>query len=282
MEHTLRDLQLVTVDILVEFDRICQEYGLTYYLGFGTLLGAVRHKGYIPWDDDIDLCMPRKDFDKFVQVAYKKVHYPFQVCYHTMDNYTSFSFNFRVENSRVCIVRNIGGIDKELPAWISVFPIDGLPKKKVQQKRQERIISYLYTLLRFARSAKNGYGKSDKNILEKIGVVINKYLRIGKLLEPRKMARAINNQLRKFDYDMSDQVFVYTFNKYKSIYEKKWFDKPQMIEFEGKLFPAPSDYDAFLKRCYGDYMKLPPVEQRKPSHSVDFIFKDSSLKKYKD
>lgn len=272
MERTLRELQRTSVGILEEFDRVCKKNNLRYYLGFGTLLGAVRHKGYIPWDDDIDLCMPRADYDRFMEKHYQEIAFPYQVCDYTLDHNSNYSFNFRVENSKVFIVRIVGGKETYVPSWISIFPIDGLPESVAGQKVQAKRMSLYYTLLRFSRSSLTGYGNTPKSVPEKIGVLLNNTLKIGKWIDPRKMAKRMNDRLKKYDFDTSDRVGIYTFDRYPLAYEKAWFGQPTEIMFENRLFPAPSDPDAFLRHCYGDYMKLPPKDQQKQSHSIRIVF----------
>ena len=270
-EYGLRVLQLATVETLVMFDRLCKKNGLVYYLGFGTLLGAVRHKGYIPWDDDVDLCMPREDYDRFLCNIYLQVVKPFSVCHFSMDNYSSYSCNIRIENKKVKLGRDIGGEKIYFPSWISIFPIDGMPKGKVNQILHEKHVSYLYALLRFARSSIKGYGSTPKSTKERIGVMLNNIFCIGKLFSPRKVAMKIDNCLKKYKYANSDLACIYTYDRYQIDYQKEWFGEPNNLDFEHLSLPCPSNYKSFLKQCYKNYMELPPKNKRKPSHSIDII-----------
>ena len=127
MTDYLRQLQLVELDILKQFLEICEKHALTYYMLGGTLLGAVRHKGFIPWDDDIDIGMPRPDYEKFLKLATYDLKPPYQL--HTLfQNRGEYNYYYaRVENPETRVLRKMAIEDVHIPAWIDVFPLDGVP-----------------------------------------------------------------------------------------------------------------------------------------------------------
>jgi len=232
----IKQAQNIMLKLLLEFDRICQKHQLTYWLDFGTLLGAVRHKGFIPWDDDLDVSMPREDYKKFLQVALDEL--PPEMFLQTKET-DPHSLNFiakiRDRNSTLIDAWEEG---KTIRYHQGIF-MDIFPTMKVS-------------------------GKSSKNPLFK-GLVIaskithNRYIRISFLTE--KLIRIINR--------FSDERGEYlTFSGETMQYRDpvKLFDifPLQKIEFEGHMFPAPRNPDVYLTRLFGpDYMTLPPEEKRK-------------------
>ena len=130
-ENKLRKVQLVQLDILDKVVDICNRHGIKYYLIGGTLIGAVRHKGFIPWDDDIDIAIPRKDYDKFIGIALKELKKPYKVVhYSTDDTYRFYLLNIVNENATV-IEKKVTPITSKV--WIDILPIDGIPNNKIKR-----------------------------------------------------------------------------------------------------------------------------------------------------
>lgn len=273
VQNKIRQLQLICVDILFMFDEICKAYNLQYYLAFGTLLGAVRHHGFIPWDDDIDLFMPREDLERFVGLCPKVIKPPYRINHYKFDNFTSNSYNLRIGTEKASIKRVVGGQAKEFDVFISIFPIDDAPSSKIGRCLHNIRISYAYSRLRLIRSANNGYGNVKRSKLEYLAVALNKYMPIFKGKSERNAANKVNKVLMKCQAPKSAFCTVYTYGLYKPFFRKEWFMNPVMVEYEGKMLPCPSNYDMVLKQCYHNYMELPPVEKRIPRHSIDVTFK---------
>ena len=133
MGTELRDLQLVELDILKEFLRICKKYDLRYYALGGTLLGAVRHKGFIPWDDDVDMGMPRPDFIRFGEIAKKE--FPQYIRFCTYQETPGYRYYVpRLTDRRVKVIDSSAAVEQEKEAWIDIFPLDGMPGNKWKRK----------------------------------------------------------------------------------------------------------------------------------------------------
>ncbi len=267
----LRQLQKACSTILFKFDEVCRNNNLTYYLAYGTLIGAVRHEGFIPWDDDIDVFMPRNDMQKIIEHFDEWFSDNLCINHYTSPNFTSNSFVLRICNPKVRFLRSIGGNGREFDSFISIFPIFGVPKSAIKRYLFVKKIENKYTVLRFVRSSNNGYGDVKRSFKENLGVVLNKLFRFGKGHNVREYVHSIDKLFWKYPYGNCDKVGVFTFGIYPTLYEKKWFGEPINMKYEGRELYVPSNYDEILKMCYGDYMALPPEESRKPKHSYKII-----------
>lgn len=270
----LKKLQDACTDLLFEFDRVCKDNGLTYYLAYGTLLGAVRHQGFIPWDDDVDLLMPRKDMQFIIDNFDSLFKAPFTINHYTKPGFNSNSFVLRICSSKVQMKRVIGGEERLFDSFISIFPMCGMPKGKIAQKMFALKANLLYTKLRFVRSANNGYGNVHRSFKENIGVAINRVFGVGKNGSIIDAVKSIDNLLMKYKYDNSRVIGIHSFGYHKFPFDANDFGKPLYLDFEGRKLPVPAKYDKLLTIFYGEYKKLPPEDQRQPQHGVDIVIND--------
>lgn len=241
---TLRQAQLIMLEMLVEFDAICQKYDLRYWLDSGTLLGAVRHQGFIPWDDDIDLSMPVEDYLKFQEIA--KEELSSDIFFQTRETDKDFLFDYIKLRSNKASIVEFHEKDKEINYHQGVF-IDIFP---------------MHTLSNTASNQKY-YGDAFKRIRETSAVSL--HTPKGKNLpEPRKK---LVDSLAKLHEGWENE-------KNKVIYGGEmpdvaaWFDQNKIFPlkkmiFEGIEFPVPHDPDHYLENIYSfDYMQVPPKEKR--------------------
>lgn len=241
-------------EMLGDFADYCDKNGLRYYLCGGTLLGAVRHKGFIPWDDDVDLLMPRPDFDRLHALLKKetiKTYYKL-IGYNAKEGYWPFA---KLIDLRTKVDNEFSSADKHL--WIDIFPMDGLPDNV---EESNTVLSFAPSRkVKFVRAfAKVGKGQSFIRTIGKIPVMI--YLRT---IGIRKTAKKIDSMARKYPFENSAYVGGIAWSlgpKERMIREE--YTPVTDLEFNGRLFHAPACWDKYLKQIYGDYMKLPPVEQR--------------------
>ena len=129
----LRKLQLAELEVLKEVVRICDKYKITYYISGGTYLGAVRHKGFIPWDDDVDIAMPREDYEIFLQLAEQELNSKYKlVTYKKDDNYLYYPS--KIETDEMKVINHSVNNEKNFNAWIDIFPLDGMPNNFIRNK----------------------------------------------------------------------------------------------------------------------------------------------------
>lgn len=264
-EVELSELKGIQINILKYVKEICNEYGLRYYLCGGTLLGAIRHKGFIPWDDDIDIFMPIDDYKKFIELFNKNKidskNYVLLDPYYTKDYYYFFS---KLSDKRTILIENNRPRIENLGVNIDIFPICGLPNKK-----EERTL--------FINSLKENYNKFFKtndvlwnhanNKSKKIIKTIVRYPYY--LLNKNKnIKNKVLNMMEEYPFDSSELVAFY-FTIYsidKEITRREVYSKAIDVKFEDDYFSAAIGYDEYLTNLYGDYMKLPPVEKRVTHH----------------
>lgn len=254
----LRDAQMLMVDILKDVHNICEKHGLKYFLDAGTLLGAVRHKGFIPWDDDMDIGMLREDYERFLEIAKKELpEHLFLQTFETDDKYDIYQVPCKIRyNGTILIEKGIAeNSEMHNGVYIDVFPYDSLPKSNLAYKIQ-RSLSY-NVLKSFIRIRETPDKLSFKN---KITFTFYKIVR---KLFPYKRRKKFFDFLVKWN-DVNSPYMGYGLDTVWSeyIYKKEDYFELTKLEFEGNHFYGPKNYDAILTQLYGDYMTLPKEEDR--------------------
>ncbi|MCI8377746.1 MAG: hypothetical protein HFH72_04405 [Lachnospiraceae bacterium] len=246
-EMTAEEVRQCQMDILRHIKSVCLENGLRYYLCAGTLLGAVRHRGYIPWDDDIDITMPYPDYRRMLEIIQKE-----------NGRYRVWSpYNYK--EKCFCLFSRIFNRDTIMRVWeypflitggvsIDVFPIFGLPDKAGEimpyytkaRRLQERFIS---TYIEYAE-------ETEETLRERI-----------------RLQNELLSLLEQYDFDKSRQAFSITKYKEREILPVSIYQGSVEVEFEGELFAAAEGYGRYLEALYGNYMELPPEGQRTTDHN---------------
>ena len=262
---------MIELDILKHVISICKEHGLRYYLLGGTFLGAVRHQGFIPWDDDIDIGMPRADFERFLEIAGEKLETPYGLVTFR-NNREHIYFHPRVYNYNSKVIDRSGVKEKETYAWIDIFPLDGMPGNKLVRKCYGGYLLFLRLLFMYSQFDKI-VNVSLKNRVwyERILIAVGKVIKFDKILNTRKIMECIDRTMKKKDFETSKYVgnFMGAY-KMKEVFPKKYYEETDFYMFEGLRLPAPKDYDAVLRQMYGDYM-TPPDKEVQNKHNTEVI-----------
>lgn len=252
MESKLRTLQLTLASMLDQLDIFCREQNLPYYLIGGSTLGAVRHQGFIPWDDDVDVAMSRDIFERFEALAEgKKVG---TLYYEPVEKHSfpeaPIGFLYDVSDPALPL--------QECPC-IDVFPLDGIPSSGVLQNIQ-KTFSYLYHISVYQQPSQNR-GKRSQMITSAFIKLTPKFLfKFYRKISKKVIAHWSPNQC-------SQWANIFGMARYrKEIMPKEYFGVPTYVEFEGRSLPIPEQADLYLRHLYGNYWELPPVEQRQPHH----------------
>lgn len=255
---SIRDIQIAIFNILCRFDEICKKHSITYYLTGGTALGAVRHKGFIPWDDDIDVAMPRSEYERFSRCAQKELGDSYFWQTHQTDpNYHLLFGKIRKNNTYAEETFNIPHLLHN-GIFIDVFPLDGAPNR-LFRKLNFGIPKYINRLI------------FRKNVGRKIqdGFIEEVWMLAAQILPYPFLHWILAMCISLYPYERS-KYFVNLGGAYsyeKETAPKTWLNPPKYMLFEKRLFPVMKDYDLFLKHLYGDYMKLPPEENRVPHYT---------------
>lgn len=271
METELRKLQLEEKKILDVFVEICEKYKLRYYLTGGTLLGAVRHKGFIPWDDDIDVVMPRPDYEKFWKVAGKEVKEPIYVA-DIHHNPESRWDKILLANRNYKIIAKATNNPQVLDAWIDIFPLDGLPNNPILN------LIHKVKLVYFESRSKIAQYDDVVNVVRKRGVINNIIVKIVGLpiftrnKDYRKYILKLDKQLQKYNYEDCKKVCDFTGGfGFKETFNYEDQGDGAFYEFEGSRYKGPVNAKAVLTAIYGpDYM-TPPPENDRNKHSAEFV-----------
>ncbi len=259
-KQTLRKLQITELNGLDEVKRICELHNLKYFLIAGTLIGAIRHKGFIPWDDDIDIGMMRSDFDKFIEYCktdLDKEHFFLQT-----PSTEKGSADFELARIRLNDTKFVETHRKNLNIhhgiFVEVFPYDDLPDNKLKCL----FYSDSFRLLKKAVGLRMGYRYKAKNLFNRVIMYILSFFT--RFCPLNKMINKMNNYHLKYQNPDSEYVFLIAGGtSYKEErHLRKTVTELSEAEFEGKMYPIPKDYDTFLKEQYGDYMTPPPVEKQ--------------------
>lgn len=261
MNNKLRKLQFLEIELLDEFVRICDKYNLTYYLYYGTLLGAVRHKGFIPWDDDTDVVMPRRDFECFRKVAPKELSSDFFFHDNNVDpNNPSGLIRIRKNNTVYADEMSLRLNLMHYGIWIDIYPLDNVKSPKSPLFKFQIFLRTFLKPIVFHRSLKNLRGLP----------LIRKIIHYLSCIFPTKIWSQIRDALYKLNSDDTSDYCINFYSTYKiknDLMPKEVFYPSIKVEFEGRKFNVPCHWNYVLKQIYGDYMTLPPEEKRTIYHN---------------
>lgn len=248
----MQEIRQMQMNMLRYIKETCEQNKLTYFLSGGTLLGAVRHQGFIPWDDDVDVMMPRKDYDQFVNIVNRENNKYFMYTIYTEKTYY-YDFGRLIDKDTILIERDHFPI-RDLGLGIDIFPMDGLPTKNVILKNHILHVQKLHQISESLRQT-NKYKDMDS-------IKYKCHLFLAKLV-----SFSCDIYARMYRFDHSNHIAcVVGLRGMKEIMPRKPFSEGILLKFEGEYFAVPKGYKIYLQKLYGDYMKLPPVSQRGTSH----------------
>ncbi len=260
-DNDLKIIKGVELEICSEFKRVCEENNIQYSLGFGTLLGAVRHKGFIPWDDDIDIMMPRKDYDNFLRIAAKEMNPKFEIVNYESNPYMGEPFTKIMMKDT--IMQEVFARNTKVPCgvFIDVLPYDNCPDNRIL-RQIHRFKNYI---LRKCILIGSNYD------FRKSGVKKIVYSFLGIFSHnTKRLKRLYRKNQTKYNKHKTKELVVLggNYGYMKDVIPSEWFNEYTTIEFEGVEFSCIKKIKEFLAHYYGDYMQLPPKEKQINKHTV--------------
>ena len=266
-DYDVRTLQLRILGNLKAVDSVCHEHGLTYYIYDGTMLGAVRHGGFIPWDDDLDIAMPRPDYEEFVSHANEWLPDPYDFVAFECDPAYPLPFG-KVQDASTTLIERphlpyLGGL------YIDVFPIDGVPANKLLRKFHLLRYSILKKVVYMAYRDPYRHGHGPSSWLPLI---------CRNVIGQQRAQRLTRRLLRKYPYDKSSLVCVFDDGN-RGVVNKDVLGKPAPVAFEGETVMGVERPHEYLSHMYGDYMVIPPHDEQR-QHRFHYVDMDKSYHDY--
>lgn len=261
----LRQVQLIEKDILDMFVLICKKENLKYYLYGGTVLGAVRHNGFIPWDDDVDVCMPRRDYDRFISIANKYLGDEYELYHYTTKKDYS-DYTAKLVSKKIYINSKFENRVVKHDIYIDIFPLDGVPSNKIERFFHYRKLN-LYRLELMFHYIDEFDSTKKRKFIYMLVIRFAKITKIGRLFNPIKVCEKIDKQFRSVNYDNS--ILLGSFLgplREKEMSSSDNYGEGREILFEGDYYITLNKSEEYLDFTYENYMELPPIEERVPGH----------------
>lgn len=267
-EYPMNELQKEILKVFKEFQNICSTNNLRYFAIGGTCLGAIRHKGFIPWDDDLDVVMPFEDYEKFRYIASKYLKAPYQLLDFEEVQHCRFLF-LKMHNSETTFIEEDV---KQFPerytgVYIDIMPVVGLPK---HAGFVHKFKCFYCIKLNLARRFKH---REKRKLLSKIIVIFASMICVRKPFN--YYSKKFENLISKYKFGESEQVLfpwrIPVKPPYKNVFPYFIFKESRSVPFEDTTILVPREYDSYLTMDFGDYMKLPPEEERISRHTAECI-----------
>lgn len=264
----------IVTDVLRFYIELCKKYNLRYYIAYGSAIGAARHHGFIPWDDDVDVVMPRPDYEKFVEICKHEDldHYAFVDAYNT----PNYPYPFAKLYDKNTTLLELDEFRFELGLYIDIFVYDGmiddkdmsdfLRKKYIKYWNRLTVVSSFYPWHKICEKIKRG---EVKDLIHYFLLSLNrKYFR-------KKFLNRLHHIVHQFDYDSCDTIVKYPPGYGdREVIPKIWIEETTELPFEDLMVAIPKNYEFFLNHYFGDYKQLPPEEQRISHHIKCYVNMD--------
>ncbi len=253
---SLKEMQEIELQLLLEFDKVCKKHSLRYYMDGGTLLGAMCYQGFIPWDDDIDLKMPRPDYERLMDL---QEEFPKNIALDfPKEDHCEYTMGKLIDTRTVLTEKGSQG-SKETGVYIDILPMDGYPLDDSKWEEHLHALERLNTMFHYSLDGFNSLKKSGSIITKLKGYVYST------LYNPWKLYIKLTETAKQYDYDAAKYVgLLVEGNPDKERFQKDWFEDGFTLEFEGYQIPAPKEYKRHLEIFYGKHITNPEYDHNLP------------------
>lgn len=264
-EMTIKDVQKVSLELLRDVHDFCISHNINYTLYGGTMLGAVRHKGFIPWDDDVDVAMPRPDYERFIKSYQSEKGF---------ELFASGSEECYLSFSRVCEMQKTLVTEERLPwcsrptgVWIDVFPLDGAPDDEKEAVERVKVMRQHWKKCCYARASHSAF-KTAPTMFKKTKLLYKKTFLNNQFVNIHKLNKQYEADCQKYKWGTTKYFCNFAFISFgmREYIPMEDYQSTIEMEFEGTNMRVCNGYDHLMRHKYGDYMQLPPEDKRTPRH----------------
>ena len=254
------------------FKHACHALGLTYYAANGTLIGALRHSGFIPWDDDIDVSLSREDYEIFVRHGQEYLPNDLKILtFRDSEDDTIYTARINKLNTRVLV--KTANISHEDNLWMDIWALDGMPKNPLKNKLHKFELLYRRMLVQLSKYDELIHQhRKNRPWYEKIIMKVEEKTHVGKNIDTKKAKESVEKSMKR--YSMNKELLAVNFwtpYKFKEEVPSAWYGEGRDVPFENTTIHIPNNADGILRNIYGDYMTPPPVEDRGTEHCIEII-----------
>lgn len=266
-EIFIDELKKIQLDVLLHLDAFCKENNIQYFLCGGTLIGAIRHNGFIPWDDDIDVMMTRENYDKFAKLYSIKDKSEYK--YFSCDIDKNYPYTFAKLSNENTMMKEYSNCEYDMGVNIDIFPVEYVSdNKKEQQKVVDNCQRYINMM-----NLKRVKISSTRNLVKNIVLLLSQFCL--SFISTSKLVHLVDNIAKKSSLTRTNTMAVLVWGyKMRELQPASNLESQIMHKFEDLEFPIPIGYDDYLRRLYGDYMQLPPADKQVTHHCFKAYWKD--------
>ena len=269
-EHKLSVVQSVILYNFRIIKDILEEEGIKYYMLGGTLLGAVRHQGFIPWDDDIDIGIEREDYERLLVTVAERL--PDYLELQTFKNQTAHHYYFsRIVDRRHAVKRNGSLLEREENVWIDIFPLDGMPDNVILRKIHMARLLWVRTRYHISCFEQVNLKRPNRPLSERVIIKFVELTGWGRNGDTKKLLEKLDTLLKEYSIEKTGWIINFMGQyKFKEMFLKKYYGKGKLYPFEDLMLWGPVDADFVLKQMYGNYMRIPD-DAEKNVHAAQLI-----------
>lgn len=270
--HGLNETQCYIMQVLNSVIGILDELEIPYYMQGGTMLGAIRHQGFIPWDDDVDLGIPREAYDRLLKEVSAKL--PENLELRTYEDQTDHHYYFaRIVDTRYQI-RRMGSLEERLEnVWVDLFPLDGMPNGSIARTWHKMRLTTVRLKYHLSCFEKVNIKRPGRPLIERMIIRFAMLTRVGKWFNTRRQLDKMDALLKKYPPEQSDWLVNFmgqTSYRFNEMFKKEVYGVRTMYPFEDMQLVGPERYDEYLRSLYGEYM-IPPKESDRNAHVSELV-----------